>query len=76
MLADDYHEYLALWAAVLQLAICDARNPKPDSEQRVSIVWLNSNDMTPRSFLWVCDILGADPARVRGLYRVNNTFWL
>lgn len=69
----DPSPYLALWAASLQIAISDAQDPDPDAEQRVSAAWIWRDDTQPRSFLWVCDILGADPARIRKMCRIDNS---
>jgi len=65
----DRDAYIALWGAVLQVAIDDAQRSTLfkilNTEQRMSVMWITCDDTEPRSFLWVCDICGVDPARVR-----------
>lgn len=65
--------YLALWAAALQVAVEDIQSDRDDRDTRESAAWVMDNSNSPRSFLWVCDILGADPRRVREVCRIDST---
>lgn len=70
---DDIDSYLSLWAAVLQRAVDDARISRPpDSEERMSIEWIRSERVEPRSFLWVCDMLSIEPQRVRAVCHIEG----
>lgn len=65
--------YLALWAAALQVAIEDIQSDRDDRDARESAAWVMDNSNSPRSFLWVCDMLGADPRRVREICHIDNS---
>lgn len=54
----------ALWAAVLHLAMRDLESTRASvalSARR----WVNSDEQRVGSFVWVCDMLGIEPATVR-----------
>lgn len=54
---DDIEPYLALWYAVLERAVTDARGANgPD--KRLAQNWILSDES---SFNWVCDMLHIDP---------------
>lgn len=69
----DNDAYLALWGAALQVAIDDViaamRSERWDQDRRMSHAWIFTNSRETRSFLWVCDICGVDPRRVRDVCR-------
>lgn len=69
----DPSPYLAVWAAVLEVSVNDVKDDARGPERRASRAWLSSNNTQPRSFLWVCDILGADPSRIRKMCRIDNS---
>ena len=65
--------YLELWAAVLEVSVNDVRVGAHSPDCRASSEWLFSDDRSPRSFLWVCDMLGADSRRVRAICYIDNS---
>lgn len=66
---------LALWAAVMQVAIEDSRGlgPMPSGHRDGSradlrdraVAWLSSPEQKVGSFLWICSLLDLDPGAVR-----------
>lgn len=68
----DNEDYLALWGAVLVQAMDDVIGMRTDRcsvEQRMSAIWIFSNSVESRSFLWACEICSVDPERVRRMLR-------
>ncbi|MBF0585266.1 MAG: hypothetical protein HQL80_13680 [Magnetococcales bacterium] len=53
-----------LWASVIQQALTDLSNPR---YRREAEDWLNSQELEPGSFLFICDALGLDPGKIRTL---------
>ena len=64
-------EIKRLWAAVLDQAIKDTLDDKGAPKGHESIIaesaraWFSSKSQEQGSFLWICDVLGFDPAAVR-----------
>lgn len=63
---------LALWAAVLELAIRDASGDKPryaggdaNAVRNSAIRWIKSESVEPSSFRWICVLFDFDPAVIR-----------
>ncbi|KKL71161.1 hypothetical protein LCGC14_2097710 [marine sediment metagenome] len=58
-----------LWAAVLASALRDLQN-KPKygaaaSNRHMAQTWIDSDESSPSSFVWVCRVLEIDPERTR-----------
>lgn len=58
-----------LWAAVVMRAIGDL-DSRSKSIRREAREWIDSNNTSPGSFLWVCTALGLPPYLVRR--RIDN----
>lgn len=64
-----------LWCAVLQQAIDDLRGRQDETDkysshqrsvrQANARAWFMSENTEPKSFFWICSIIGTDPARIR-----------
>lgn len=60
----------ALWAAVLRLAVEDAKRPegryqKENSVRNTARRWIADSIDRVGSFVWICDLIGISPQRVR-----------
>lgn len=68
---EAYDPYRALWVAVLERwrADCFTANHRLTGARRVvddqDHAWLNSAEVYPGSFAWICEVLNCDPDYVR-----------
>lgn len=61
---EEYAPFRALWSAVLTTAFADLddRNREIVADARK---WIDSEDTSPQSYFWVCQILGVNPHDLR-----------
>jgi|GEM_PF-5989221 len=61
----DQRPYLRLWRAVLVQAVRDLRTRKTGTIPKGTYAWFTSADQDLGSYLWICWVLGIDPACLR-----------
>lgn len=75
-MAEMSRPYMRLWLAVLYEATMWYQQGckhgwegygEAAIERRRAKQWFESNDKTPRSFLWVCDVFDMQPEKFRGM---------
>jgi hypothetical protein len=69
------YQHRELWCSVLQQAMNDLFGRQDETDKYSAHhkllrhlnarAWFNSKRHEPRSFLWICDVLGIDPVRIR-----------
>ena len=78
----DMDPIFALWASVMRQGLCEAmaefrsrvrKAPVEFGQVRYGAArrWFESDAVYPGSLVWLCDVFGYDPARVRGKCRAN-----
>ena len=66
---EDLGCFRAVWAAVITTAIkdMDYNGPLREAIRQHARNWLFSNESTPQSFLWICEMLDLDGGRIQTL---------
>jgi hypothetical protein len=69
------HQLRDLWCSVLLQAVDDLRGRQDDTDkysshqrsvrQANARAWFMSKNTEPKSFTWICSIIGTDPTRIR-----------